>query len=166
MARGVSSKKLSHVDAAGKPRMVDVSAKRVTHRVARAECRVLFPTAMAKALHAKGLRSKKGPVLDTAMIAGTQAVKRTHELIPFCHPLPIERCTFDLRFLDEQTLSIECEVAVRARTGVEMEALTGVTVAALTVYDMCKSLGHDMQIGPARVLDKCGGKTTLKRRKA
>ena len=166
MARRASSSKLSHIDAGGKPRMVDVSAKRVTRRVARAQCRVHFARTIARALHAAGLRGKKGPVLDTAIIAGTQAVKRTHELIPFCHPLPIERCAFDMRFVDAQTLIIECEVAVRARTGVEMEALTGATVAALTVYDMCKALGHNIEIGPARLLAKRGGKTTVGRGRA
>jgi cyclic pyranopterin phosphate synthase len=163
MAQRRATAGLSHVDARGKPRMVDVSAKRVTRRVARAQCRVHFARAIAQALHAAGLRGKKGPVLDTAIIAGTQAVKRTHELIPFCHPLPIERCAFDLRFVDTQTLVIECEVAVRARTGVEMEALTGATVAALTVYDMCKALGHNIEIGPARLLEKRGGKRLIRR---
>lgn len=151
-------RKLSHVDAAGLPAMVDVSAKTVTAREARAECRVRFPREVAAQLHASGLRSAKGAIVDTAVIAGTMAVKRTHELIPFCHPLPIDGCTVAIGWDGETALRIECTVRVTHRTGVEMEALTGATIAALTVYDMCKALSHRIIIGPARLLGKRGGK--------
>ena len=156
------AKKLSHVDTAGRPRMVDVGAKTPTQREATAEARVRFPAGVAKTLHAQGLRSAKGPIIDTAIIAGTMAVKRTHELIPFCHPLAIERCTFEIDFDGASELSIRCTVAVTHKTGVEMEALTGATVAALTVYDMCKALSHEIVIGDVRLVEKSGGKRRVK----
>ena len=138
--------------------MVDVSGKAETARVAQAECLVRFPAAIGKQLQADGMRTAKGAVLDTAIIAGTMAVKRTHELIPFCHPLPIDGCRFEADWQDKRTLRLRCEVRSVHRTGVEMEALTGATVAALTVYDMCKALSHEMEIGPAKLLSKRGGK--------
>ena len=153
---------LSHVDAENRPRMVDVGAKPATARRAVAQAVVRFPPAVARALRDGGLRSKKGPVLDTAIVAGTMAVKRTHELIPFCHPLAIERCTFTHEFSAPNELTICCEVAVTHKTGVEMEALTGATVAALTVYDMCKALSHEIEIVAVRLLDKSGGKRRVR----
>jgi len=108
------------------------------------------------------MRATKGPIIDTAIIAGTMAVKRTHELIPFCHPLAIERCDFTIEFSAPTQLSIRCEVAVSHKTGVEMEALTGASVAALTVYDMCKALSHEIVIGEVRLLDKSGGKRRVR----
>ena len=149
---------LTHLDAAGLPAMVDVSAKTATAREARAECRVRFPKDVAAQLHASGLRSAKGGIVETAVIAGTLAVKRTHELIPFCHPLPIDGCRIAIDWDGDSALKIECAVKTVHRTGVEMEALTGATVAALTVYDMCKALSHRIVIGPARLLGKRGGK--------
>jgi cyclic pyranopterin phosphate synthase len=152
---------LTHLDPDGRPTMVDVSDKDVTAREARAECRVRFPADVAAQLHGNGLRSAKGGIVDTAIIAGTMAVKRTHELIPFCHPLPIDSCKLAIDWHDARTLRIECTVRATHRTGVEMEALTGATVAALTVYDMCKALSHAIVIGPARLLGKRGGKRDL-----
>ena len=149
---------LTHLDPDGRPAMVDVSAKQATAREASAECRVKFPPAVAAQLHANGLKSAKGGIVDTAIIAGTMAVKRTHELIPFCHPLPIDGCRLAIDWLDARTLRIDCTVKTVHRTGVEMEALTGATVAALTVYDMCKALSHAIVIGPAKLLGKRGGK--------
>ena len=154
----IRTPQLTHLDAAGQPTMVDVSAKAVTARTASAECRVRFPAAVAAQLHDNGLRSAKGGIVDTAIIAGTMAVKRTSELIPFCHPLPIDGCRFTIEWQDPRTLRIGCTVATTHRTGVEMEALTGATVAALTVYDMCKALSHAIVIGPARLTGKRGGK--------
>jgi cyclic pyranopterin phosphate synthase len=150
--------KLTHVDAAGRPAMVDVSGKDVTAREAVAECLLRFPAPVAESLRAAGMATKKGAVADTAIVAGTMAVKRTHELIPFCHPLPIDGCRFDVGWKDARVLRIECAVKTTHRTGVEMEALTGATVAALTVYDMCKALSHAIVIGPARLLGKRGGR--------
>jgi cyclic pyranopterin phosphate synthase len=151
-------KRLTHVTKEGRPAMVDVSAKPATAREARAECLVRFPADVAAALRGNGLRSAKGAVLDTAIIAGTMAVKRTHELIPFCHPLPIDACRVEGEWRDAATLRLQCTVRTTHRTGVEMEALTGATVAALTVYDMCKALSHDIELGPAKWLAKRGGK--------
>jgi cyclic pyranopterin phosphate synthase len=153
-----AKKKLSHVDDQGRPAMVDVSAKAVTAREARAECLVVFPQPVARQLKKTGLSTAKGPVADTAIIAGTMAVKRTHELIPFCHPLPIDGCRFAVSWADATSLRIDCSVRTTHRTGVEMEALTGATVAALTVYDMCKALSHEIVIGPAKLTGKRGGK--------
>lgn len=138
--------------------MVDVSAKDVTRREAKARCRVRFPADVATQLRANGLRSAKGGIVETAIIAGTMAVKRTHELIPFCHPLPIEACRIAVEWSAERDLEIECLVRTTHRTGVEMEALTGASVAALTVYDMCKALSHGIVIGPAKLLGKRGGR--------
>src|SRR5512143_543882 len=138
--------------------MVDVSGKAVTAREAIAACRVRFPAAVAQQLRASGLRTAKGGIVETAIIAGTMAVKRTHELIPFCHPLPVDSCRLTVDWLGERDLDISCTVKTTHRTGVEMEALTGATVAALTVYDMCKALSHAIVIGPARLLAKRGGK--------
>ena len=149
---------LTHLDHDGRPAMVDVSAKAVTARAAQAECRVKFPPAIAAQLRDNGLKSAKGGIVDTAIIAGTMAVKKTHELIPFCHPLPIDGCRFTIDWRDARPLRITCTVRTTHRTGVEMEALTGATIAALTVYDMCKALSHAIVIGPAKLLGKRGGK--------
>ena len=158
MSSSPPSSGLTHLDEHGRPAMVDVSGKAVTAREARAECRVAFPSEVAARLRESGLRSAKGGIVDTAVIAGTMAVKRTHELIPFCHPLPIDGCRLAIDWDGEDALRIECSVRTTHRTGVEMEALTGATVAALTVYDMCKALSHDIVLGPARLLAKRGGR--------
>jgi cyclic pyranopterin phosphate synthase len=109
------------------------------------------------------MRAKKGPIIDTAIIAGTLAAKRTYELIPFCHPLAIERCDLRMEFESETDLVIRCDVGIVHKTGVEMEALTGATVAALTVYDMCKALSHEIVIADVRLLEKSGGKRKVRR---
>lgn len=152
------SPRLTHLDDAGRPGMVDVSAKAPTARTATARCDVRFPAEVAGQLRDSGLRAKKGGIVDTAIIAGTMAVKRTHELIPFCHPLPIDGCALAIDWHDARTLRIQCTVKTTHRTGVEMEALTGATVAALAVYDMAKALSHAIVIGPARLVAKRGGK--------
>ena len=154
---------LTHLNAHRKPTMVDVGAKEITHRVAVAEARVRLPRSVARALRASGHRTKKGPVFDTAIVAGVQAVKRTHELIPFCHPLGIESCQLHIEHRQAQDIVVRCEVSVDHRTGVEMEALTGAAVAALTIYDMCKSLSHDIEIGGVRLLAKSGGRRRFAR---
>jgi cyclic pyranopterin monophosphate synthase len=152
------AKRLSHIDVGGHPGMVDVGTKRISQRMATARSEVVFPPEAARQLHAAALRSKKGPVIDTAIVAGTLAVKRTHELIPFCHPLPIDGIRFECAFVAPTRLRIECTVSTEARTGVEMEALVGASVAALTVYDMCKSLTLGMKIVATSVISKQGGK--------
>jgi cyclic pyranopterin phosphate synthase len=147
----------THLDAERRPTMVDVSGKTATQRTATAQARVRFPAPVAAALRDSGLRSAKGPIFDTAIVAGVMGAKRTHELIPFCHPLGIENCRITIE-LDGDTALIECTVSVHHKTGVEMEALTGASVAALTIYDMCKALSHDIVIGDLRLLAKDGGK--------
>jgi cyclic pyranopterin monophosphate synthase len=154
-------KVVSHVDAKGLPAMVDVSAKPATQRVAQAESSVLFPDDIAKQIKKAGGLSAKGAIIDTAIIAGTMAVKKTADLIPFCHPLPIDSIKFEMQWNKKNSLMISCYVKTFHRTGVEMEALTGVSVAALTVYDMCKALSHDLVIGPTRLLKKRGGKSDV-----
>lgn len=149
---------LSHIDDAGRPRMVDVVAKTVSLRRAVAQAIVRFPPDVAAELQRTGLRGKKGAIVDTAIVAGTMAAKRTHELIPFCHPLALERCDFTVEFVSATELRIRCEVGITHKTGVEMEALTGASVAALTVYDMCKALSHEIVIGEIALLEKSGGK--------
>jgi cyclic pyranopterin phosphate synthase len=150
----------THLDAEAHPTMVDVSGKTATARSAVAESRVVFPAAVAAALRENGLRSAKGPIFDTAIIAGVMAAKRTHELIPFCHPLGIENCRVAIE-MDGDAALIRCQVTVHHKTGVEMEALTGASVAALTIYDMCKALSHDIVITDTRLLAKQGGKSTF-----
>jgi cyclic pyranopterin phosphate synthase len=152
---------LSHLDAARRPTMVSVSAKAVTHRIAEAEARLALPAAVARALRASGHRSAKGPVFDTAIIAGVQAVKRTAEIIPFCHPLPIEDCSIAITRQAGNQLRVRCRVETHHKTGVEMEALTGATVAALTIYDMCKALSHDIRIVEVRLIRKSGGRRSV-----
>ncbi len=153
-----SSNKLTHLDAANRPTMVDVGAKSASQREASAEATVKLPPAVARELARTGHRTRKGPVFDTAIVAGVMAAKKTHEIIPFCHPLPLERCTVDIATRPRGEIRIVCNVAVHHKTGVEMEALVGATAAALTIYDMCKALSHDIEIGPVRLLRKTGGK--------
>jgi cyclic pyranopterin phosphate synthase len=148
----------SHLDAERRPTMVDVGGKAASKRTAVAESRVILPHGVAESLRADGLRSAKGPVFDTAIVAGVMAAKRTHELVPFCHPLGIERCDIVIE-LDGDTAVIRCTVGVHHKTGVEMEALTGASIAALTIYDMCKALSHDIVIAETRLISKDGGKS-------
>jgi cyclic pyranopterin phosphate synthase len=155
---------LSHLDSRNRPTMVDVGAKEVTLRSALAEARIRLPRTVARALRASAHRTKKGPVFDTAIIAGVMAAKRTHELIPFCHPLGIENCQIEIHHRPATQVVVRCRVSVHHRTGVEMEALTGATVAALTIYDMCKALSHDLEIFGVRLLEKSGGRRVVARR--
>jgi cyclic pyranopterin monophosphate synthase len=153
---------LTHLDAANRPTMVDVGGKSVTRREASAEALLKLPAAVARELVRTGHRTIKGPVFDTAIIAGVLATKRTHELIPFCHPLPLQKIQIEVT-TRRGGLRVLCSVGVEHHTGVEMEALTGASVAALTIYDMCKALSHDIEIGPIRLLHKSGGKRDFKR---
>ena len=139
--------------------MVDVSEKTPTQRTAVAETRVRFPPAVTAALRENELRSAKGPVFDTAIVAGVMGAKRTHELIPFCHPLGLESCRITIEMEGDSAL-IRCAVSVHHKTGVEMEALTGASIAALTIYDMCKALSHDIVISDTRLVAKDGGKSS------
>ena len=148
----------THLDSDQRPTMIDVSDKPPTKRTAIAETRVRFPPAVAAALRDHGLQSPKGPVFDTAIVAGVMGAKRTHELIPFCHPLGLESCRVAIE-MEGDTALIRCTVSVHHKTGVEMEALTGASIAALTIYDMCKALSHDIVISDTRLVAKDGGKS-------
>jgi cyclic pyranopterin phosphate synthase len=151
----------THIDSANRPTMVDVGDKAVTKRIAVAEARVRFPAAVAAALRSQDFATSKGPVFQTAIIAGVMGAKRTHELIPFCHPLGLENCKIAID-MDGDEAVIRCTASVTSKTGVEMEALTGASVAALTIYDMCKALSHEIVIGPTRLLEKSGGKSDFR----
>ena len=148
---------LSHVDDANRPTMVDVGAKMVTRRTAKAQARVRFPPDVAAQLHRAGHVTAKGAVLTVANIAGVMGAKATAQLIPLCHPLALDHCHIDIAMQGDDAL-VTCTVACQGRTGVEMEALTGASVAALTFYDMCKALSHDIVIAEIRLLGKTGGK--------
>lgn len=163
----------THLDAAGHPRMVDVSAKGATTRTATARALVSLPAAVRERLAAAGgngagragsgsgadIVTAKGPVFHTARIAGIMAAKRTAELIPLCHPIGLEDCTIDIDRTTGGDLSIECRTVVTHKTGVEMEALTGASVAALTVYDMCKAISRGIVIKDVRLIHKSGGRS-------
>jgi len=149
---------LTHVDERSQPTMVDIGGKPVTHRTAVAETRVRFPATVAATLREAGFATSKGPVFQTAIIAGVMAAKRTHELIPFCHPLGLEVCRVDITMNEHDEAVVRCTAAIHHRTGVEMEALTGASIAALTIYDMCKALSHEIVIVETRLLAKRGGR--------
>ncbi|MDG6094932.1 cyclic pyranopterin monophosphate synthase MoaC [Acetobacter sp. AN02] len=149
---------LSHVDATGEsPRMVDIGDKDITERVAHAQARLSFPPDVAQSLSDAGFMTKKGAVLTVARIAGVMGVKATPTLIPLCHPVALAGCTIDIT-IEGNDAVIDCRVKCTGRTGVEMEALTGASVTALTIYDMCKALTHDMVIRDVRLLGKKGGR--------
>jgi cyclic pyranopterin phosphate synthase len=152
----------SHIDSKNQPTMVDVSDKSATTRQAHATARVKLPSVVTDAMQDGDIHTAKGPVFQTAIVAGTMAAKRTHELIPFCHPLGLESCKIRIRLDDGGDAVIDCKTTVYHKTGVEMEALTGVSVAALTVYDMCKGLSHDIVVTDVRLVSKTGGKSDYK----
>ncbi len=154
----MSRTRLTHIDETGAARMVDVSAKDVTSRVARAGGRVFMKPETLRAVLDN--TAKKGDVLAVARVAGIMAAKRTHELIPLCHPLMISKVTVDFTPDEEEScIVIEAMVKVEGKTGVEMEALTAVSVAALTIYDMVKAMDRGMRITDVRLLEKAGGKS-------
>ena len=153
----------THIDKDQHPTMVDVSAKTTTERSATAECFVYLGKEIMDAFAEAGWSSKKGPIFDTAIIAGTMAAKKTSELIPFCHPLQIKSVKIDIAPADEARLRIEARVKVLDQTGVEMEALTAVSGAALTIYDMCKAVSKDIVIESTRLIEKSGGKTDYRK---
>ena len=148
---------LSHFDSSGASRMVDIGEKQVTRRVARASGLVRMGADTLTLIRDK--RTAKGDVLEVARLAGIMATKRTADLIPLCHPLPIESATIEFAFHDERTLRIEATVEVEAKTGVEMEALTAVSVAVLTVYDMCKAVDRGIAIERIQLEEKSGGRS-------
>lgn len=154
--------KLSHVDAENRPTMVDVSHKKETIREAHARTTVHLPEDIVQHISGEEIGSKKGPVFATAIIAGVMAAKKAHELIPFCHPIGLDDCKITIAMKGDNAV-IDCRCKVSHKTGVEMEALTGASVAALTVYDMLKAMSHDIVIRETRLIAKTGGKQDFKR---
>jgi len=150
--------KLSHLDENNNPSMVDVSDKKVTKRVAVAQSVVQLTEGIVSVLQNKEINLKKGPVFQTAIIAGTMAAKNTSNLIPLCHPLGLESCNISIS-VEGLNATIICECSITSKTGVEMEALTGASIAALTIYDMCKAMSHDIVINETKLIKKTGGKS-------
>ena len=150
---------LSHIDKKNQPTMVDVGGKEVSQRTAHAQAIVILLEPVRAVIANGDITTPKGPVFQTAIIAGTLAAKKTHELIPFCHPIGLDGCKIAIDLDDQGRAIIDCRTNVLHRTGIEMEALTGASVAALTIYDMCKALSHDIVIGEVRLVSKTGGKS-------
>lgn len=149
----------THLDAQDRPAMVDVGDKAVTRRTAHAVAIVTLPGELAALLRDGEIATKKGPIFQTAILAGVMGAKRTSELIPLCHPLPLEDCQIEITpDAGRREIAIHCRVRTTAKTGVEMEALTGASVAALTFYDMAKAVTHGVVIKQIRLLEKTGGK--------
>ena len=155
----MNDKDFTHLDDNNQPTMVNIQDKAVTVREAVAQSIVVLGEEIMKLLVNGDISAKKGPVFQTAIIAGTMALKKTSDLIPFCHPLAVEKCKITVEPLDERSVVVRCTVAVNYKTGVEMEALTGASVAALTIYDMCKALSKDIIIKETKLLSKSGGKS-------
>ena len=149
---------LTHLNADGNPSMVDVSEKAVTKRIAKARSIVVLGDEIMDLLQNDEINTKKGPVFQTAIIAGVMAAKRTGELIPLCHPLGLENCQVEITVNEAREVVIECAASVTGKTGIEMEALTGASVAALTIYDMCKAMSQHIVIKETRLVAKTGGK--------
>jgi cyclic pyranopterin phosphate synthase len=158
----MSKKQFTHVSPEGLPRMVNVADKKITRRTAKARAVIHPGSEIIQQIRDNELTTKKGPVFQTAIIAGVMGAKKTAELIPFCHPLGLEDCQVKIHVEDDKII-IDAEATITSKTGVEMEALTAATVAALTVYDMCKALSHHIVIGEIKLMEKTGGKKDFKR---
>lgn len=158
----MSKRQFTHVSPEGKPQMVNVADKKVTLRTAKAQAILIPGKEILEHFKGKEIVTKKGPVFQTAIIAGVMGAKKTSELIPFCHPLALEDCQISIEVVDDQIVIVATAV-VTGKTGVEMEALTAATISALTVYDMCKALSHDIIIGEIKLISKSGGKKDFKR---
>jgi cyclic pyranopterin phosphate synthase len=148
----------THIDADNNPSMVDVSAKTITKRTATARSIVWLTDEIIAQFQNGDIVTKKGSVVQTAIIAGTMGAKKTSDLIPLCHPLGLDSCKFKIELIGNEII-IDCTCSLTAKTGVEMEALTGASIAALTIYDMCKAFSHDLVIKETRLITKTGGKS-------
>src|ERR1700743_1289929 len=154
---------LSHINKNGDPTMVDVSEKQISHRTATARSIVSLPSEILEQLTNGDIQTKKGSVFQIAIIAGIMAAKKTGDLIPLCHPLGLDNCQINIHLNELKEVVIDCTASITAKTGVEMEALVGASIAALTVYDMCKALSHDIVIKETKLMEKTGGKRDFKR---
>jgi cyclic pyranopterin monophosphate synthase len=157
-----NKQQFTHIDASGNPQMVDVSEKKVTRRMAKAQAVVHLGKVIISQMKGDELITKKGPVFQTAIIAGVMGAKKTSELIPFCHPIGLEDCQIKIDVKGEKAI-INSSAVITSKTGVEMEALTAASIAALTIYDMCKALSHDIIIEEIKLMEKTGGKRDFKR---
>lgn len=157
------SKGFSHIDKKGDPSMVDVGEKPISKRIAVAQSTVTLPSRVIDIISNDEIHTKKGPVFQSAILAGIMGAKKTSDLIPLCHPLPINKCGIDISISNSNQVIITCTVKTEGKTGVEMEALTGASIAALTVYDMCKAFSHDIVIESTKLMSKSGGKRDFKR---
>jgi len=153
----------SHLDERGQPNMVDVSEKQISRRTAIARSIVSLPAEVLEQLADGDIQTKKGSVFQTAIIAGIMAAKKTGDLIPLCHPLGLDNCNINIHLNQKQEVVIDCTTTITAKTGIEMEALVGASIAALTIYDMCKALSHDIVIRETKLMEKTGGKRDFKR---
>lgn len=155
----MSDQKFTHLKSDGNVNMVDVGNKAITKRTAKARALVQVSDEVLACFANNDLQTKKGPVFQTAIIAGIMGSKKTSELIPLCHPIGLNKCDLNIGINSENEIEIVGETSIHSKTGVEMEAMTAVSVAALTIYDMCKSFGHDIVIKDIRLLEKRGGKS-------
>jgi len=155
--------RLSHLNKKDQAAIVDVTKKKVTRRRAVARSIVSMPDNVFKLLEQENFKTKKGAVFQVAIIAGIMAAKKTGELIPLCHPLGLDNCEISIELNKHKEIEIYCTASTEAKTGVEMEALTGASLAALTIYDMCKALSHDIVIKDIMLMEKTGGKRDFKR---
>ena len=153
----------THINSSGNPQMVDISTKSESKRSAIAESRVRLTDELVNLFEGDDISTKKGPVFTTAIIAGVMGAKKTHELIPMCHPIALENCSITINLNDSNEAVIRCKTEITAKTGVEMEALTGATIAALTIYDMCKSVSKGLVIRETKLISKTGGKSDFNR---
>jgi len=163
LIKEMSDEKLTHINDKGLAAMVDVGRKMPTDRIAKARAIVQVPAQVLKQLEDNELKSKKGPVFQTAILAGIMGAKKTGELIPLCHPIGLDNCDLTITLNDHKEIVIDCTASIHSKTGVEMEALTGASVAALTIYDMCKAMSHDIVIKEIKLMEKSGGKRDFKR---
>lgn len=152
----------SHLNKNNNPKMVNVSDKKISKRTAVAKATMFLGKDIISYFSKDELSTKKGPVFQTAIIAGIQGVKKTSDLIPMCHPLLISGIDIDINIIDLENIEVFCKVTIEGKTGVEMEALTGVNITCLTIYDMCKSLSQEMIIKQIKLIEKTGGKSDIK----
>lgn len=156
-------KKFSHLNKSGDPTMVDVTEKGITARTATARTLVFLDEEIIARLENDEIHTKKGPVFQTAILAGIMGAKKTSDLIPLCHPIGLDKCTIDIEINDQTLVEIWCTAKIASKTGVEMEALTGASIAALTIYDMCKGFSHNIEIRETKLMEKKGGKSDFSR---